>query len=241
MRQTSAIQHVVDSLAVATALVVMLLAAGAISDSGRAEAAPSLQTTQPIAPNDRSAGSSIGLGVSRISTPSAPAGVAPMVPAQATETPGDPPSTTPTPGYPPFEPPPQAFLTVGAASTEAGIGTFCWGGMCACGADWSTSADPLGVGSPFLGEIRIDVGLAPTDMYMSVYRVESLSHGREYDGYRYWPPEATVPVGPRYSLPAAKSQIVQIARDPGLYVVGVNVYWRDVGDVAYAFLIEVDG
>ncbi len=157
--------------------------------------------------------------------------------AQATATP----PPTPTRYIPRFEPPPQALLTVRGETQEAGVGTFCWGGLCVdIWGGWVAPIEPLRVRSPFVGHLSIEVDPEPTGLYLSVHRFES-TVGRPYrDGFAFWPGEEARQVGPRYVLPLARAQDVQLVRDPGLYVISLSAYWEDVGDAHYGFLVEVE-
>ncbi len=158
--------------------------------------------------------------------------------AQATATP----PATPTQVLARFEPPPRAMLTVGGETQEAGVGSYCWDGVCRGHWDgWITPVEPLRVRSPMVGRLSIEVDPVPTDLYLSMHRFESHIGFPFGDGrFAVWPPEDSLQIGPRYLLPLARAQDLQLVRDPGLYVIWLSAFWKDIGDVSYGFLVEVE-
>ncbi len=126
-------------------------------------------------------------------------------------------------------------------SQEAGIGTYCWDGYCVdYWGGWIAPSQPMRLRSPFRGTLTIEVDPVPTGLYLSVHRFDGhvgrpLGDGR----FSFWPSEQSRKLGPTYLLPLAKEQVVQLSRPPGLYVIDLSVFWKDVGDAAYAFLVEV--
>ena len=72
-----------------------------------------------------------------------------------------------------------------------------------------------------------------------VFAVEPSDALDELGERRYWRAGTRAETERVYDLLPLREQDLQLARPPGLYVIGLFVAWEELGDASYGFLIEV--
>ncbi|NJD78746.1 MAG: hypothetical protein FIB08_16915 [Candidatus Methanoperedens sp.] len=138
--------------------------------------------------------------------------------------------------------PPPAILTIGGKEQISGIGTYCWNEAFfryAC-ADYSgipTPEEPLNASRQVAAHLSLPIKTPPQQLGLQVIRVtESDSLELRSEGQLVWQPG----VGKELTLPLESEQDVNLALEPGLYVIRVLPAWKEEGNVSYGFLVKVE-
>ncbi len=142
-------------------------------------------------------------------------------------------------GSPEVKPPP-ALLTIAGQEQFSGIGTYCWTGpdaaVCADMVGIPTAEGPLAAVSPFVAAFQLEPEEAPRELLLTVIPVTAEDEMERWaDGSRSWPYQD----GERHSLPLERQPSVELALEPGLYVLHLQGWWDAWGDASYGFLVEV--
>lgn len=148
------------------------------------------------------------------------------------------PVTSPAPGS--VEPLP-ATLEINGQTQTAGIGSYCWSGSqgkqtCTDVAGIPTAHDPLVTDTPFVGHFHLPLADPPESLYVSARYVtpyDDLTGGAGET--RLWRSTS----GWSSELPLKSEVDYEFLDGPGLYVVQLDARWKDRGDVAYGFLVQV--
>lgn len=159
-------------------------------------------------------------------------------PVPPSPTPEPPPSASPPSWH---RAPPPAILLVGGTRQQSAVGTYCWrpSGLCVDTAI-VTPAEPLRLRSPIAGRLLIQPAEPPRILLMTVAGVTEAEEEGRRAGERWWrlwdlPDDRMT----SYELSPLREVDVQLAREPGLYVVAVGVAWPSLGNASYGFLVEV--
>lgn len=138
--------------------------------------------------------------------------------------------------------PPPAVLAVDGQEQVAGIGSYCWSDLdqglsiCADTIGIITPEQPLLVSPAFTAQFRLAPDGIPSELAL---RVIAVSPEDELvpvpSGTRAWPGAE----GTQVTLPLKAEPEVDLALEPGLYVLYLFARWEALGDVSYGFLLEV--
>jgi hypothetical protein len=139
--------------------------------------------------------------------------------------------------------PPLASLAIDGASQTAGLGTYCWTdvsqgmGLCIDAIGIATPQDALVASSPFTAQFSIPVDEVPRDVVVTVRAVTpDIEMNETASDFRWW----AYAEGETYQLPLEREPALELALEPGLYVLDLFVGWETLGDASYGFLVEVE-
>ncbi len=140
---------------------------------------------------------------------------------------------------------PAATLEIDGKIQIGGIGSYCWFGTkgapaisgCSNAPGIPTSREPLRTSTPFTGKFHLPVSSPPESLYVTVMAVKAADEiaGMSNDTYRFW---RTVS-GWSGELPLKTDVENEFREDPGLYVIQLDVRWKDLGNVSYGFLVQI--
>ncbi|NJD51444.1 MAG: hypothetical protein FIB07_01090 [Candidatus Methanoperedens sp.] len=139
--------------------------------------------------------------------------------------------------------PPPAILSIGGKEQVSGIGSYCWKetlrALCVDMIGIPTAQEPLVAGSPFTAHISLPVQESPYDLYdLRLYITRAKGEdelnfsGR---GWRWWKARGEK----NFTLPLEHEQDIKLSLEPGLYVLNIDAWWKDIGSASYGFLVEV--
>jgi hypothetical protein len=136
--------------------------------------------------------------------------------------------------------PPLATLTVQGVTQPSAIGTYCWSeeskGLCADAIGLPTPQDALSTDSPTTATLFLPLATVPTELNLMIIPVTAVDEMQgNAQGYRWW----NIQGGQYTELQLQTQQDFPIDLDPGLYVIGLSVWWESKGDVQYGFLLDV--
>jgi hypothetical protein len=139
--------------------------------------------------------------------------------------------------------PPLARLEAGGKTQAANLGSYCWNGGCLDGPGVSTSSTPLILRSSAAARLHLPLDEIPEVLTLSATFVSSpgrLQYDFLYEDQAEWsyekPGRERLDLG---ALPLKREQDLKLSLEPGYYVLTILAAWRDLGDVQYGFLIEV--
>jgi hypothetical protein len=160
-------------------------------------------------------------------------------PPRATWTPRPLPTGTPD-GWA-LRPPSARLIVPGVGQQVSSVGTYCWrpAGVCRDLFCTPTLGEPLRLRSPFVGRLELVPSEAPTVYRLEVVRADELEAESGPGGQRCWRWSGSGTRAAHYDLLPLREQDLQLAREPGLYVLSLFVVWEELGDASYGFLIEV--
>ncbi len=136
--------------------------------------------------------------------------------------------------------PPPAILKIDGKEQVSGIGSYCWSGtwkaLCADMIGIPTAQEPLIVSQTFTAHLLLPLQKPPYELQFNIVQVTEKDkitfNGR---GWRWWRTNE----GGRFTLPLEREADIELALDPGLYVLSIYAWWKEEGSSSYGFLVEV--
>jgi hypothetical protein len=138
--------------------------------------------------------------------------------------------------------PPPAILKIGGKEQISGIGSYCWSGtwkaLCADMIGIPTAQEPLIASPTFTAHLRLPLQEPPYELQLNVVRVKDEDElnfsGR---GWRWW--DARNVEEKNFTLPFEPEKDIELSLEPGLYVLSIGAWWKEMGSASYGFLVEV--
>jgi hypothetical protein len=148
----------------------------------------------------------------------------------------------PTPPERDFPSPPPARMVIGDESQISGIGSYCWSepdsevGICEDTIGIPTPRDPLLAASPVEAVFSFTVDQPPIELSLILIPSTDTEELQFTTGdMRWWGFQG----GERYNLELQNPSAIDLALEPGTYILALFARWDEYGDVTYGFLIEV--
>jgi hypothetical protein len=99
-----------------------------------------------------------------------------------------------------------------------------------------TSQEPLITGSPSTAHLYLPLQEPPYELRFNAMRVKD---GDELNfsarGWRWWNEREER----LFNLSLEREQDIEMSLEPGLYVLSIGAWWKDMGSASYGFLVEV--
>lgn len=139
--------------------------------------------------------------------------------------------------------PPPAILNIDGKEQISGIGSYCWKGtwkaLCVDTVGMPTAQEPLVASSPFTAHIRLPIQKSPYDLYDLRFNIIRVKGEDELNfsgrGWRWWKEREEK----SFTLPLEHEQDIELPLEPGLYVLNIEAWWKEIGSASYGFLVEV--